>query len=116
MLKVMDKIKGIPVTLYTEVLTGRDSDGNDIYETIPVVVEDVLVGEPSTDDITSTTELYGKRLAYILGIPKDDGHDWTDKTVEFFGAKFKTFGFPVMGIDADIPGHRNKKVRVERYG
>lgn len=115
MLTVMDKIKGVPVTLYTEKLTGRDRDGNDVYETIPVVVEDVLVGEPSTDDITSTTNLYGKRLAYILGIPKNNENDWADKVVEIFGEKYKTFGLPMKGINENIPGHRSTKVRVERY-
>ena len=115
MLDVMDKIKGVPVTLHTEVPKGRDRDGNDIYESVPVVVDDVLVAEPTTDDITTSTDLYGKRIAYVLGIPKSDEHDWTDKVVEIFGSKYRTFGFPMKGIDSNIPGHRSTKIRVERY-
>ena len=116
MLEVMDRIKGVTVTLCEEVLTGRDEDGNDVYEETKVDVEDVLVGEPSTDDITDAVDLYGKRIAYILGIPKADTHDWKDKKVMIFGEEFRTFGFPMKGIDSNIPGHRSTKVRVERYG
>lgn len=115
MLDVMDKIKGVSVTLYTEEFKGRDKDGNDIFETTPVVVDDVLVGEPTTDDITTSTDLYGKKIVYILGIPKTDDHNWMDKVVEIFGSKYRTFGFPMKGIDSNIPGHRSTKIRVERY-
>lgn len=116
MLQRMNRIKGTTVILYAEEKTGVDEDGNDIYEETPTEVEDVLVGEPSTDDITTSTNLFGKSVAYMLGIPKDDTNDWTDKKVEIFGETYHTFGFPVKGIDENIPGHRNKKVRVERYG
>lgn len=115
MLEVMDKIKGVPVTLFAEEKTGTDEDGNDVYTEVPVVVEDVLIGEPTTDDITDSTNLYGKRVVYVLGIPKTDTNDWTNKKIEIFGELYRSFGFPMRGIDSNIPGHRSTKVRVERY-
>ena len=60
--------------------------------------------------------MHGKRLAYVLGIPKGDSNTWTDTEVEFFGEKFKTYGEPTQGIDHLIPLSWNKKVKVERYG
>ncbi len=115
MLEVMNRIKGVTVTLFTETLAGTDEDGNDVYEEIETDVEDVLIGEPTTDDITNSVSLYGKRVAYVLGIPKNDTNDWTNKKVRFFGELYRTFGFPMRGIDENIPGHRSTKVKVERY-
>ena len=39
-----------------------------------------------------------------------------NKTVDFFGMKFKTVGIPLEGIEAMIPLSWNKKVTVEYYG
>ena len=61
-------------------------------------------------------QLYGKRLAYTLALPKGDAHDWHDVTVEFFGQRFRTYGDVTEGIEAMIPLQWNKKVKVERYG
>lgn len=108
-------IVGQSVILYEKVRTGTDSFQHPIYDESPVTVENVLIGEPSTDDITSSTDLYGKTIAYMLGIPKGDDHDWKDATVEFFGRKYKTFGFPVEGVEANIPLRWHKKVRVAAH-
>lgn len=43
-------------------------------------------------------QLYGKHAVYELCIPKGDSHDREDKTVEFFGQKWRTFGFPLKWI------------------
>ena len=65
----------------------------------------------------STAEnLFGKKAVYTLAIPKGDTHKWEDSVVEFFGHKWKTFGFPIEGIESNIPLDWNKKVMVERYG
>lgn len=109
-------MRGISITLYTTTQTGTDEFNRPIYAETPVTVENVLIGEPSTDDIANELNLTGKRLAYTLAIPKGDAHDWTDKTVEFFGERFKTIGEPTQGIDHLIPLSWNKKVKVERYG
>ena len=109
-------MRGISITLYTTTQTGTDEFNRPIFTETPVTVENVLIGEPSTDDIANELNLTGKRLAYTLAIPKGDAHDWTDKTVEFFGERFKTIGEPTQGIDHLIPISWNKKVKVERYG
>lgn len=110
------KIKGITVTLYEKIQTGRDELNHPVYEEIPTQVDNVLIGEPTTADITSELNLNGKRLAYTLAIPKGDAHDWMNQRVEFFGETFKTYGYPTQGIEENIPLLWNKKVKVERYG
>ncbi len=109
-------IHGIPVRLYVKTRTGTDAFNAPVYEEMPVDVPNVLVGEPTADDIVNELQLYGKRIAYTLGIPKGDTHDWDDVTVEFFGRKFRTYGDVTQGIDDLIPLAWNKKVKVERYG
>ena len=119
----MGRLRGISIILYTKNKVGEDEFGAPVYEELPELVNDVLVGEPSGDvvvryflhDVTDTLNLTGKRLAYTLAIPKGDTHEWRDRKVEFFGRKFRTFGEPVEGIEGMIPLRWNKKVKVERY-
>ena len=118
----MAAIKGTTVTLYKETITGYDSLGNPIVSTEPVTVDNVLVGEPSTDEITSSVSLYGKKISYMLGIPKGDTNDWVNKSVEWTDAyghthKCTTFGVPITGIEANLPSVLpwHKKVRCEAY-
>lgn len=118
----MARIKGMTVILYEKKqkkdAAGKpivDGFGKPIYEESPVSVENVLVSPATSDDIVTNTDLTGKKATYTLAIPKGDTHDWTDKTVEFFGEKFKTFDIPVKGIDSLVPLDWNMKVKVERY-
>lgn len=111
----MGRLRGISIILYTKNKVGEDEFGAPVYEELPEVVNDVLVGEPEGSDVTDTLNLTGKRLAYNLAIPKGDTHEWRDRKVEFFGRKFRTFGEPVEGIEWMIPLRWNKKVKVERY-
>ena len=111
-------MRGLTVTLFEREQTGADPFGAPVYTETPVTVENVLVGEPSTDDITSSTDLYGKRIAYMLGIPKGDVHDWQDRKVEWTDAygithRCRTFGYPITGVEALIPGPWHMKVRCE---
>lgn len=110
-------MKGIDVQLVKKTQIGTDPFGNPIYsdEEQTVTVHDCLVGQPSTDDITSTIELYGKKIAYVVGVPKGDANDWTDAEVIFFGKRFKTIGFPQEGILDNIPLRWGKNVKVEMY-
>ena len=94
---------------------GEDAFHAPIYTETPVTVHNVLVGEPATEDIINDLQLYGRRLAYTLALPKGDAHDWHNVTVEFWGQKFRTYGDVVQGIDDLIPLCWNKKVKVERY-
>lgn len=109
-------IRGITILLYEKRRTGTDAFHAPIYEETPIEVPNVLVGEPSAEDIVNEMQLYGKRIAYTLAIPKGDTHDWNDVTVEFFGQKWRTYGGVTQGIEAMIPLSWNKKVKVERYG
>lgn len=109
-------IRGITVRLYVKTQTGTDEFNAPIFTETPVDVENVLVGEPVSEDIVNSLQLYGKHVAYTLGIPKGDEHDWDNVTVEFFGQKFRTYGGVTQGIEEMIPLVWNKKVKVERYG
>lgn len=109
-------IRGIDVILYAKTQTGTDAFSAPVYDETPVTVHNVLVGEPAAEDLVNELQLYGKRLAYTLALPKGDTHDWHDVTVEFFGQKFRTYGDVTQGIESMIPLAWNKKVKVERYG
>lgn len=111
----MAGLHGITVTLYEKINVGVDEFNMNIYEPKPVQIEDVLVAPASSDDVISTTNLYGKKVVYTLGIPKGNTNNWQDSTVEFFGQKFRTFGIPQEGIEDLIPLRWNKKVYCERY-
>lgn len=109
-------LKGTTIQLIVETQTGTDPFGAPIYEEEAVDVEDVLVGQPSTDDVTNSIQLYGKKIEYILGIPKGDTHNWTDAVVIIFGEKYRTIGYPQTGILENIPLRWGQNVKVERYG
>ena len=108
-------LKGIDITLYEKTRTGEDAFHAPIYAETPVTVHNVLVGEPSAEEITTELQLTGRRLAYTLALPKGDAHDWNDARVEFFGESFRTCGGVVQGIERMIPLCWNKKVQVVRY-
>jgi len=112
-------MRGITVTLYVKTLTGADAFGAPTYSEAAATVDNVLVGQPTTDDITTTTDMYGKRIDYMLGIPKGDTHDWKDAKVSWTDAygrtiTCKTFGFPITGVEALIPTAWHMKVRCHR--
>ena len=108
-------IHGITVILHDMVQTGTDPFGAPMYREDPVPVQNVLVAPSSAQEILDTTELYGKKAVYTLGIPKNDTHVWEDRVVEFFGERWRVFGIPLKGIDDMIPLEWNMKVMVERY-
>ena len=109
-------LRGITVALHTKTQSGVDGFNRPVYTDSIVNVDNVLVGEPSADDIINSQNLEGKKLVYTLAIPKGDTHDWENVQVDFFGESFKTFGGVVQGIEDNIPLSWNKKVKVERYG
>lgn len=108
-------IKGIDIILYEKKQVGEDAFNAPIYEEKQVKVSNVLVGEPSEQEIVDTMNFYGKKAIYTLSIPKGDLHDWMNKTVEFFGRKWKTIGFPIEYMENMTPLDWNKRVRVEAY-
>lgn len=111
-----DLLKGIPVTLYIPTEISRDAFNVPILSETPVVVDNVLVAPVESSDVVTDLELYGKRAVYELCIPKGDTNVWEDRTVEFFGKKWRTYGFVREWIENLLPLDWNKKIRVERYG
>lgn len=109
-------IEGITITLIDKKEVGIDPFDKPIYEDVPIPVDNVLVAPTSSDDVINQQSLTGKKAVYTLAIPKGDNHDWKDREVEFFGQRWRTFGFPTGGIEKLIPLDWNKKVMVERYG
>ena len=111
-------MRGDTVTLYVKEKTGTDPFGAPAFTETPVAVENVLVGEPTSEEILAATDLYGKRIRWMLGIPKGDTHDWQDVRIDWTDASgtthcLRSFGFPIMGIEALVPTAWHKKVRVE---
>lgn len=110
-------LKGSTVQLIKKTVTETNPFGEPIVDKEETIdVHDVLVGSPSTDDITNAVQLYGKKIEYVLGIPKGDTNDWTDAEVIIFGERFRTVGYPTTGEQSNIPLKWGKNVKVERYG
>ena len=115
------RLHGISITLYDKVQTGTDGFNRPTYTETAVNVDNVLVGQPTSEQAVEVLNVTGKRAAYVLGIPKGDTHDWKDKKVSWTDAYgnthiMRTFGFPITGIEENIPGPWHMKVRCEEYG
>lgn len=108
-------IKGKTIKLYVNTQTGVDDFNRPIYTSSPVDVENVLIEPASNDAITSEYELYGKHIAYVLHIPKNDTNDWKDCVVEFYGNMYRTYGDCMIYDENMTPLSWNKKIKVERY-
>ena len=108
-------IQGMTVTLWNKTQTGIDGFGNPVYTWESKTVDNVLVGQPTAEERINELNLTGRMIAYTLGIPKGNEDDWENQIVEFFGHRFRTFGIPEQGIEANTPLSWHKKVKCERY-
>ena len=111
-------MNGITVVLTVKEQTGTDGFGQPVYTETTKEVKDVLVGEPSTEDIENNMTMYGKRTAYTLAIPKGNEDVWEDTKVtlpEPFAGTYNTIGSATAGIESNIPLRWNKKVHLERF-
>lgn len=108
-------MRGIPVVLHVREMTGTDDFNNPVYTETPVTVPNCLPGEPTAEEYTDSVTRYGKQLAYMLGIPKGDSHNWEDADVEFFGMRFRTFGKTIQGVEALVPTPWHRKIRCALY-
>lgn len=108
-------IRGETVILLNKTQTGFDPFGAPVYTETQEPVANVVVGTPSTDDVTEDLRLYGKALLFVLGIPKGDAHNWQDQAIMIRGQKFKTYGFPLTQTASNVPGPWNTQVKVEKY-
>ena len=108
-------IHGTTIVLQVKTASGTDAFGAPTYTETPVNVDNVLIGNPTPEERTDELNLTGRKIEYVLGIPKGDTHEWENVTVEFFGKKFRTFGIPEEGIEENIPLSWHKKVKCERF-
>lgn len=108
-------IKGITVTLYERTQSGTDMFGGPTYTETPVEIADVLVTPAAMEDVVSSLQLYGRRMAYELCIPKGDAHAWEGCRVDFFGQSFRVYTPAEEYIEEMVPLRWNRKVRVERF-
>lgn len=113
-------IRSTTVILYERTQTGTDAFNAPVFAETPVPVPGVLIGQPSTDEITEATDLYGKKLECWLAIPKKDRHTWKDRRVDWTDAygrtvQLMTFGEPITGIEANVPTRWHMKVRCACY-
>lgn len=115
----MTHLKGKTVIIRRKVPTGQvDALNEPIYTITETSVDNVLIGEPSTDDISNVVNLTGKKVAYTLGIPKGDANEWAGAEVELpapFAGVYHVIGLPVYGIVENIPMDWGGKVYLERY-
>lgn len=108
-------IRGMTIQIVVKTQTGTDPFGAPIYSETEEDVNNVLVGQPTTEDYATTLQLTGKHIAYVLGIPKGDTHDWVNTDVIIWGERFRTIGLPQTGIQDNIPLQWGQNVKVERY-
>ena len=111
-------LHGVTIQIRIKGEATYNSFGEAISEESWEDVADVLVGAPSTDDTPTPGELLGRRVDYVLGIPKGDAHVWEDAEVILpppFAGRYRTVGIPTAGIEDMIPLRWNKKVKVERF-
>lgn len=110
-------MKGVTVTLKSKTQTGLDDFGQPTYTETDIAIADVLVGEPSTEDVQNALTAYGKQIAYTLAIPKGDSNNWYKAKVVLpapWNATFNVIGDATIGIEDNIPLRWNKKVHIER--
>lgn len=112
---MISAIKGRTVVLHEMTQTGVDDFNHPIMIESLVEVENVLIEPASNDAILSEIQMTGKRVAYILHIPKGDTHNWKDAVVDFYGQSWKTFGDCLIYDEDLTPLSWNKKVKVESY-
>lgn len=112
-------LKGRTITLFEKVKIGTDAFNRDIFEEVGTQVDNVLWNFSNSDDITTSTDLFGKKAVITLCIPKGDTHNWKDAKVIVTSSTdtytLRTFGFPIEGIEELIPLQWNKKVLCEMY-
>lgn len=112
------RLHGITIQLLEKTQTGTDEFNRPIYEETAVSVDNVLVGQPASSEVTELQNLTGKMIVYWLGIPKEDTHEWKNKKVILpapFSGTYRTVAFEQTGIQDLIPLGWGKNIAVERY-
>lgn len=108
-------IKGETVTLIQKKIAGKNEFDEPLTVCDVATVDNVLLGQPTSEQAIEDLNLYGKRIAYVLGIPKEDKHNWKDCEVIIKGQRFRSYGFPLTQTEENVPGPWNTQVKVEAY-
>ena len=112
------RLHGITIQLLVRKQIGTDAFNAPIYQETAESVPNVLVGQPSSTEVSDAQNLTGKKIVYWLGIPKGDTHDWENVKVILpapFSGTFRTFGYEQTGILDMIPLSWGRNIAVERY-
>lgn len=109
-------MKGTTITLINKVKKGTDELNHDIYEEVTTAVDNVLIVLGASDGIPDSTSLDKKKLTGEIAIPKGDLNDWVNADIVWNGYRLKTVGYPIEGIEANVPTRWHKKIKVEMYG
>lgn len=115
----MIHLQGVPIEVLVKTPAGVDALNAPVYDERWETVENVLVGLSETGGTPTATDLPGRTETLTLAIPKGDAHAWTDTLVRLpkpWDGVYRTVGFPLYGIEENIPLCWNAKVRVERNG
>ncbi len=108
-------IQGTTIQLVDKARVDSDPFGAPICSESLIEVDNVLVAQPVPSQINDMLNLYGKRLAYSIGIPKGDTHTWKEQDVIIFGERYHVFTEVTKGIEANVPGPWHHVYGVERY-
>lgn len=114
---MVQMIKGETIQIVIKTPNGIDDFGQPTFTEDLETIENVIVGSPSSNDVITSTSIEGKTIAYALGIPKEDEHDFVNTDVFVRGERFRTIGIPTEYTEGNMPSwwRWNKQVRIERY-
>lgn len=107
----MGLIKGRTVKLIQNSQIGVDEFNAPIYDETEIEIENVLIEPASNEAIVDELGISGKRVSYILHIPKGDTHVWEDTKVSFYGETWRTFGDCLIYDERLTPLDWNKKIK-----
>ena len=108
-------IQGITIELLIKEEAGTDEFNNMTYNESWTEVKNVLIGEPSAEEILNELNLTGVKVKYAIAVPKGDAHDWKNARVRFCGDEYYVVGDLTGGIEEMIPLDWNKKGYVAKY-
>lgn len=109
---MLDVILGETVTVSTPAQAGEDAYGQAVKEWADEDVRNVLVCQPTSDDVASRPE--GDEVTLTLHFPKTYTASLRGCTVTLRGERYTVLGDPVALTEANTPGRWNRAVPVRR--
>lgn len=110
-------ISGVNVVLHKKSVSGTNAIGEKIYTEQTETISNILVEPASNDAIVDELTMTGKKLAFILHIPRTDENSWEDCIVDLpspWNISVKTFATDKMIFDPRLtPLPWGRKVKCE---